>query len=120
MCSMRVDGLNAVTPHVQQRASFAAIAKAPIAKLRPWAQRRGWDKIRVFSSYDDDDHGIDMMSPVKARYRRRQQRRNFENRRAYGRSNATRNRRRKLAFHANYSDGERQALQLAACMRLSH
>lgn len=52
MCSMWVDGFNAVAPHVQERAGFVVVAKAPIAKLRAWAKRRGWDKIRVFSSYD--------------------------------------------------------------------
>ncbi|MBV9104310.1 MAG: DUF899 family protein [Candidatus Eremiobacteraeota bacterium] len=51
MCSMWVDGFNAVVPHVEQRASFVVIGKAPIGKLRDWAKRRGWDKIRVLSSY---------------------------------------------------------------------
>ena len=51
MCSMWVDGLNAVAPHVTERAAFAVIGKAPIGKLRAWAKRRGWDKARVLSSY---------------------------------------------------------------------
>jgi predicted dithiol-disulfide oxidoreductase (DUF899 family)/uncharacterized protein YndB with AHSA1/START domain len=51
MCSMWVDGFNAVARHVRERAAFVVIAKAPIGKLREWAKRRGWDNIRVLSSY---------------------------------------------------------------------
>jgi predicted dithiol-disulfide oxidoreductase (DUF899 family)/uncharacterized protein YndB with AHSA1/START domain len=51
MCSLWVDGLNAVAPHVTERAAFAVIGKAPIGKLRAWAKRRGWNNVRVLSSY---------------------------------------------------------------------
>jgi predicted dithiol-disulfide oxidoreductase (DUF899 family)/uncharacterized protein YndB with AHSA1/START domain len=51
MCSMWVDGYNAIAPHVQRRAAFVVVAKAPIGKLRAWAKRRGWDRIPVYSSY---------------------------------------------------------------------
>lgn len=47
MCSMWADGYSAVTPHVLQRASFVLVAKADINKLRSWARKRGWDRIRL-------------------------------------------------------------------------
>ncbi len=46
MCSMWVDGFNAVAKHVRQRAAFVVVAKAPVAKLRAWAERRGWTTSR--------------------------------------------------------------------------
>jgi len=77
MCSMWVDGFNAVVPHVSERANFVVIAKAPIGKLRDWAKRRGWDKIRVFSSYSTtfnrDMHAEDEnenQSPAASVFRR--------------------------------------------------
>jgi predicted dithiol-disulfide oxidoreductase (DUF899 family) len=53
MCSMWADGYSAVTPHVMQRASFVLVAKADIKKLRSWARKRGWDRIRLLSSHDN-------------------------------------------------------------------
>jgi predicted dithiol-disulfide oxidoreductase (DUF899 family) len=53
MCSMWADGYSAVTPHVMQRASFVLVAKADINKLRNWARRRRWDRIRLLSSHDN-------------------------------------------------------------------
>jgi predicted dithiol-disulfide oxidoreductase (DUF899 family)/uncharacterized protein YndB with AHSA1/START domain len=52
MCSMWIDGFNAVAPHVRDRAEFVVVAKAPIDKLNAWAQQRGWDNIRVLSSFE--------------------------------------------------------------------
>lgn len=51
MCSMWVDGFNGVVRHLDQHTGFAVVAKAPLPKLRGWAQRRGWDKLRVLSSH---------------------------------------------------------------------
>jgi predicted dithiol-disulfide oxidoreductase (DUF899 family) len=51
MCSMWVDGFNGVTEHLAQHCGFAVVAKAPLPKLRAWAARRGWDRVRVLSSY---------------------------------------------------------------------
>lgn len=42
MCSMWVDGYNAIVPHLAQIVNFAVIAKADIEKLRAWGPRRGW------------------------------------------------------------------------------
>jgi predicted dithiol-disulfide oxidoreductase (DUF899 family) len=52
MCSMWADGYSAVAPHVIQQASFVLVAKAEISKLRDWARRRGWNRIRLLSSHD--------------------------------------------------------------------
>lgn len=51
MCSMWADGYNAVAPHLEQHAGVALVAKAEIAELRRWAHGRGWDRIRLVSSY---------------------------------------------------------------------
>jgi predicted dithiol-disulfide oxidoreductase (DUF899 family) len=51
MCSMWVDGLHGVSHHLAQHAAFAVVAKAPLPRLRAWALRRGWDGLRVVSSY---------------------------------------------------------------------
>jgi predicted dithiol-disulfide oxidoreductase (DUF899 family) len=51
MCSMWADGYNAVAPHIEQRASFVLVARAEIGRLRRWARRRGWDRIRLLSAH---------------------------------------------------------------------
>ena len=53
MCSMWADGYSAVTPHILQRASFVLVAKADIHKLRAWARKRRWDRIRLLSSHNN-------------------------------------------------------------------
>jgi predicted dithiol-disulfide oxidoreductase (DUF899 family) len=49
MCSMWIDGLNAVSKHVERRANFVVATRAPVDKLRAWAQHRGWSSIRLLS-----------------------------------------------------------------------
>jgi predicted dithiol-disulfide oxidoreductase (DUF899 family) len=51
-CSLWVDGLHGVAHHIARNAAFAVIAKAPAPKLRAWAQRRGWDGLRIVSSFE--------------------------------------------------------------------
>ena len=51
MCSMWIDGYNAIVPHLTQTVNFVVIAKAEIGKLRAWGQRRGWKNLRLLSSY---------------------------------------------------------------------
>jgi len=51
MCSMWVDALHGVSHHIARRAAFAVVAKAPIAKLRRWGRERGWQGLRLVSSY---------------------------------------------------------------------
>jgi predicted dithiol-disulfide oxidoreductase (DUF899 family)/uncharacterized protein YndB with AHSA1/START domain len=61
MCSMWADGYNAIAPHVMQRASFVLVARAEIAELRSFAQRRGWNRIRLLSSANNTfDHDCTM------------------------------------------------------------
>ncbi len=61
MCSMWVDGLNAVAKHVERRANIAIATRAPVDKLQAWAKRRGWDNIRVLS-----DEGADFARDIGA------------------------------------------------------
>jgi predicted dithiol-disulfide oxidoreductase (DUF899 family) len=51
MCSMWVDGFQGAAHHIAQHTAFAVIAKAPLPKLRAWALRRGWNELRILSSY---------------------------------------------------------------------
>jgi predicted dithiol-disulfide oxidoreductase (DUF899 family) len=51
MCSMWVDGFNGIVHHLNQRVDFAIIAQAPLPKLRDWARKRGWNKLRLLSSF---------------------------------------------------------------------
>jgi predicted dithiol-disulfide oxidoreductase (DUF899 family) len=53
MCSMWVDGFHGVSPHLAQHTAFAVIAKAPLPQLRAWGRRRGWEGLRLLSSYDN-------------------------------------------------------------------
>jgi predicted dithiol-disulfide oxidoreductase (DUF899 family) len=52
MCSLWVDGLHGVSHHIGQQAALAVVGKAPLEKLRRWARHRGWEGLRVVSSYD--------------------------------------------------------------------
>jgi predicted dithiol-disulfide oxidoreductase (DUF899 family) len=52
MCSLWVDGFHGISRHLSQHAAFAVVGKAPLAKLRDWARRRGWDGLRILSSQD--------------------------------------------------------------------
>ena len=57
MCSMWADGLDGVAHHLADRVGFAVVARAPLAKLRNWAQARGWRRLRVLSSSESDFNG---------------------------------------------------------------
>jgi predicted dithiol-disulfide oxidoreductase (DUF899 family) len=50
MCSMWIDGYNAVAPHVTQRTNLALSARADLAKVRAYAHGRGWRNLRILSS----------------------------------------------------------------------
>ena len=54
MCSMWIDGLDAVAPHVEQRANFAVASRASGPRLRDWANRRGWRRARLLSDVGSD------------------------------------------------------------------
>ena len=49
MCTLWVDGYNALMPHLTQMANVALVAKAGAGKLQEFADRRGWRDRR-----DDD------------------------------------------------------------------
>lgn len=40
MCSMWIDGLDAVAPHIERRANFAVATRAPFSRLQEWAEKR--------------------------------------------------------------------------------
>lgn len=49
-CTSLLDGLNGIAPHIRSRDNFVVIAKAPIEKIRNWAQKRNWTNLRMLSS----------------------------------------------------------------------
>jgi len=53
MCSSIVDGFTGIATHLDSRCALAIVAKAPIAKLRSWGRTRGWNGLRLVSSYDN-------------------------------------------------------------------
>ncbi len=50
MCTMWIDGFNAVSAHVAQNADLVVVAAADVAALRAYGRRRGWDRLRLLSS----------------------------------------------------------------------
>jgi predicted dithiol-disulfide oxidoreductase (DUF899 family) len=53
-CSFWADNFNGIVPHLNQRdVTFAAISRAPLAKLRAFAACLGWS-FRWLSSFDSD------------------------------------------------------------------
>jgi predicted dithiol-disulfide oxidoreductase (DUF899 family) len=73
MCSMWIDGYNAIAHHVQQRSDFVVLAAADVDQLRDVAKKRAWTNIRLlsagtssfkkdFGSEDDDGGQIESVS----------------------------------------------------------
>ena len=65
-CTSILDGLNGSAPHIRDRVSFVVVAKAPIEEIMRWAQKRGWNDLRLLSSannnynrdyFSEDDKG---------------------------------------------------------------
>ena len=54
MCSMWIDGVNAVAKHVEQRANLAVASDAPAGQIMAYAHQRGWNNIRLLA--DDSDY----------------------------------------------------------------
>lgn len=52
-CNSILDGLNGQARHIEDRVNFVVVAKAPIKQLRSWARQRGWDSLRLLSSYNN-------------------------------------------------------------------
>jgi predicted dithiol-disulfide oxidoreductase (DUF899 family) len=50
LCTSMMDGIDGELPHIAQRISFAAAAKAPIERFGAHAHTRGWRNLRLLSS----------------------------------------------------------------------
>jgi predicted dithiol-disulfide oxidoreductase (DUF899 family) len=53
MCSMWSDSWNGVALHVGRQANIVLASLAPPDRLKRWAERRGWNSIRVLADVDD-------------------------------------------------------------------
>lgn len=49
MCSLWIDGLDGIVPHVTQRANLVIASRAPFDKLQAWGAHRGWNRLRLLS-----------------------------------------------------------------------
>jgi predicted dithiol-disulfide oxidoreductase (DUF899 family) len=49
-CTALLDALNGSAPHIGDNINFAVVAKAPVDQIRGWAQKRGWNNLRLLSS----------------------------------------------------------------------
>ena len=49
MCSMWIDGYDALVPHITQRANFVVASRAPFDRLQDWAAHREWHRLRLLS-----------------------------------------------------------------------
>lgn len=54
MCTSFLDGANAYYPHLSQRVNFAIVARSPIERLRVVAEERGWNRLPLLSSANND------------------------------------------------------------------
>lgn len=61
MCTSFLDSVEGAAVHLSQRANLAVVAKSPISRIRQLAESRGWRRIRLLSSannnYNRDYHG---------------------------------------------------------------
>jgi len=53
-CTAIIDAVDGAARHVTQRIGFAIVAKAPLAKFREHARKRGWRHAQLLSSADND------------------------------------------------------------------
>jgi predicted dithiol-disulfide oxidoreductase (DUF899 family) len=53
MCTSFLDGLDRYAPHITQRVSLAVVARSPIERIRAWAEKRGWTRLRLLSSAEN-------------------------------------------------------------------
>lgn len=53
MCTMWGDSWNGVARHVDQQANIVLASLAPPKRLKEWAEKRGWNRIRVLADADD-------------------------------------------------------------------
>jgi predicted dithiol-disulfide oxidoreductase (DUF899 family) len=50
LCTMWIDGFNAVAPHLSQNIDFAIVAAAEPGDIKAHAAVRGWDNLRLLSA----------------------------------------------------------------------
>ena len=50
LCTMWIDGYNAVAPHLVQNVDFAVVAAAEPAEIKSHAESRGWSNLRLLSA----------------------------------------------------------------------
>ena len=63
MCSMWADGLDAVAHHLSDKVNLVLVARTKLENLRAWGQQRGWRRLRLLSSADNDfnpDLGVEI------------------------------------------------------------
>jgi predicted dithiol-disulfide oxidoreductase (DUF899 family) len=53
-CTSILDSLDGAARHVAQRVGLAVVAKAPLPRVRGYAQERGWRHLRLLSSAGND------------------------------------------------------------------
>ena len=53
MCTCFLDGVDAYAPHLGQQVNLAVVARSPADRLRAWAARRGWRRLRLLSSAEN-------------------------------------------------------------------
>ncbi len=62
-CTSMLDGLDGQAPHITARVALAVAARSPIDRIREFAKERGWRRLRLISSadnnYNRDYHGED-------------------------------------------------------------
>jgi len=52
LCTMWIDGYNALAPHLSQNVDFAVVAAAEPAAIKAHAASRGWSNLRLLSAGD--------------------------------------------------------------------
>ena len=78
-CTSLMDGFDRTWYSVAQDAAFAAIAKAPAAKIDAWAKERGWSQIPLVSGFESSfqadykcqGNNDDMQEPVMLTFKKR-------------------------------------------------
>ncbi len=62
MCTLWVDGFNAVARHIAQNVDFAVVAAADPPVLREYARSRGWHNLRLLSTGEGSTFKYDLAS----------------------------------------------------------
>jgi predicted dithiol-disulfide oxidoreductase (DUF899 family) len=54
MCTAFLDALEGNAEHIMQRVNLAVVAKSPIGRIREFSRGRGWRRLRLISSGEND------------------------------------------------------------------